>query len=186
MIKRLGLLLVFSLITMGGCQSVPDSFSPMPPKVDGQDVVQVPVLDVVDGDTIKVQFQDQVVKIRFLLIDTPETHHPKLGIQPFGPEASSETHRLLDHQNVILEFAQNRGKDKYGRYLAYVFTQKQSVEIDLLEKGLARVAYVIPPNTKYLKEYQLAEAGAKKAHRGVWKTPGYAKQDGFHPEVLGN
>lgn len=155
-----------------------------PPKVDQNQVVRAPVTKVIDGDTIKVMLNAQETTIRFLLIDTPETHHPKLGVQPFGPEASAEVHRLLDHQEVILEFPENRDKDHYGRTLAYVFTTRESVEMDLLEKGLARIAYVNPSNTRYLKNYQEAEVQAKNKHIRIWKFPGYVQSNGFHPEVL--
>jgi micrococcal nuclease len=155
-----------------------------PPTIDQQNVILVPVSKVIDGDTIKVQWNGTEQTIRLLLIDTPETHHPTLGVQPLGPEASAETHRLLDHKSVILELAVGQEKDHYGRYLAYAFVGNQSVEMDLLGKGLARVAYVIPPNTKYLTEFKQAESIAQKAQRGVWQTPGYARDDGFHPEVL--
>lgn len=173
------------LVLFSSCQSVNSAFPMLkPPPTNGTTVVKVPVTKVIDGDTIKVRINGREETVRFLLIDTPETHHPKLGVQPFGPEASAETERLLDHQTVTLELAENKGRDKYGRLLAYIFIDNASVEIDLLEKGLARVAYIIPPNTKYLETFQLAEADAKKAHRGVWRTPGYAQSDGFHPEVM--
>ncbi len=175
------------LLTFTSCRPYSSSSSLLllkPPKVDGTHVVKVPVLKVIDGDTIRVQLEGQPVTVRLLLIDTPETHHPKLGVQPYGPEASQETHRLLDNQMVILELAKGNGTDKYGRRLAYVFTSHQSVEMDLLQKGLARVAYLFPPNLNHLQDYQRAEAIAKGHHLGVWKVNGYAQEDGFHPEVM--
>lgn len=166
------------------CQSEPQTIYLKPPPVNQKNVINVPVSQVIDGDTIKVNLGGREETVRVLLIDTPETHHPKLGIQPYGPQASAETHRLLDHKKVTLEMAENQGRDKYGRLLAYLFVGEESVEVDLLEKGLARVAYVFPPNTKYLKTYQLAESIAKKSRLGVWKTPGYVEADGFHPEAM--
>lgn len=186
---RLYLLMIFGLVTLFACTPLASS-SPRPsltlnpPKVDGIHVVKVPVLKVIDGDTVSVQMNGAPVTVRFLLIDTPETHHPKLGIQPYGPEASQETHRLLNHQDVILELAKGQRKDRYGRLLGYIFTLNQSVEVDLLEKGLARVAYISPPNTNHLDVYQKAEDYAKRRHLGVWKIKGYAREDGFHPEVM--
>lgn len=155
-----------------------------PPKIDQEHVVRAPVTKVIDGDTIKVMLNAQETTIRLLLVDTPETHHPTLGIQPLGPAASAEVHRLLDNQEAILEFAENGEKDHYGRTLAYVFTDHESIEMDLLVKGLARVAYVYPPNTHYLKDYLNAEARAKREHIGIWKYPGYVQSDGYHPEVV--
>ena len=40
----------------------------------------------VDGDTARLIYQGKEEKFRFLLIDTPETKHPRFGKQPFGQE----------------------------------------------------------------------------------------------------
>ncbi|HSU80090.1 MAG TPA: thermonuclease family protein [Candidatus Angelobacter sp.] len=181
-VQLVGLVLCF--LFLGACRSGPQMVHLNPPSLSQKNVIRVSVLQVVDGDTIKVNLNGREETVRVLLIDTPETHHPKLGIQPYGPEASAETNRLLDNKQVTLELAENQGRDKYGRLLAYLFVGGESVEVDLLKKGLARVAYVIPPNTKYLKTYNLAEAIAKRARLGVWKTKGYVEADGFHPEMM--
>lgn len=183
-VKLVGLSLCF--LVLSACHPTPKAIRLEPPSIDNHGVFQVPVTEVIDGDTIKVRLKGRDETVRLLLIDTPETHHPRLGVQPYGPEASRETHRLLDHKKVILEIGENQGRDKYGRLLAYLFVGGTSVEVDLLEKGLARVAYVIPPNTKYLDTFQKAEGIAQKARIGVWKIPGYADKDGFHPEVIGS
>ena len=45
----------------------------------------------VDGDTIRVLIDGKKTTIRFLAIDTPETKHPKKGVEPYGKEASEYT-----------------------------------------------------------------------------------------------
>jgi micrococcal nuclease len=139
---------------------------------------------VVDGDTLDVIYQKKVTTVRVLLIDTPETHHPILGVQPYGPEASAYAHQLLDGKTVNLEVAVNGGRDKYGRLLAYVFVGGRSYEGLQLSKGLARVAYIFPPNTKYLNQYRADEAAARQKRLNIWSVGGYARADGFHPEVM--
>jgi len=52
----------------------------------------------VDGDTAKFRIGGKVETVRFLLIDTPETHHPKLGEQPLGKEAGEFTRNMLEHK----------------------------------------------------------------------------------------
>lgn len=142
------------------------------------------VVKVVDGDTLDVIYQKKVTTVRVLLIDTPETHHPILGVQPYGPEASAYAHQLLDGKTVNLEVAVNGGRDKYGRLLAYVFVDGKSYEGLQLSKGLARVAYIFPPNTKYLDQYRADEAAARQKKLNIWSVSGYARADGFHPEVM--
>ena len=43
---------------------------------------------VIDGDTIRVRLDGARYTVRLTGIDTSETKHPTLGVQPFGPEAS--------------------------------------------------------------------------------------------------
>lgn len=146
--------------------------------------IQAKVVDVVDGDTIKAVYRGKETTIRILLIDTPETHHPRLGAQPYGQEASSYAHELLDGKTVHLEPAVNEERDKYDRLLAYVFVDGKSFEELMLAQGLARVAYVIPPNTKYIDRYRAVEADAKGKRLGIWSIDGYARDDGYHEEVV--
>ncbi len=142
------------------------------------------VIEAIDGDTVKVRLRGRVVTIRMLLVDTPETHHPTKGVQPYGPEAAAFTKKLLEGKTVEVEPAVDNGHDKYGRLLAYLFIKGKSVEELLLKNGYARVAYVYPPNTKYLSSYRKAEAEAKDKKLRIWKTPGYVQADGYHPEVI--
>lgn len=144
----------------------------------------VPLLYVIDGDTIKVKINGKEESVRFLLVDTPETHHPRLGVQPFGPEASNFTKKLLSHSTVLLEKDISE-RDKYGRLLMYVYTPDgQSVQEELLRQGLARVAYVYAPNTKYVDKYTKIQKDAQKRGVGIWSVENYAQEDGYHPNVM--
>ncbi|RYM05773.1 nuclease [Sporolactobacillus sp. THM7-7] len=169
-------------------QTVPDSDSDGSEKAQGENKrvpgVSAKVLKVVDGDTIDVLYKGEENTVRMLLIDTPETHHPRKGVQPYGPEASDYSHHLMDGKTVRLELAAQGGRDKYGRLLAYVYADGKSVEESLLARGLARVAYVIPPNTKYVDRYRAIEAQAKNKRLGIWSVDGYAREDGYHPDVM--
>ncbi len=49
------------------------------------------VIKVDDGDTIVVRIGTRTDTIRFLGIDTPETHHPTKPVGCYGPEASDYT-----------------------------------------------------------------------------------------------
>ncbi|MBO8164197.1 MAG: thermonuclease family protein [Brevibacillus sp.] len=146
--------------------------------------ISAKVLEVVDGDTIKVQLNGKEETIRFLLVDTPETKHPKYGEQPFGKEVSNFTKELLDGKTAELEQDVNNGPDKYGRLLYYVYVDGKSVQEQLLEKGLARVAYVYVPNVKYVDKYREIQSKAQKAGVGIWSIESYAQEDGYHPEVV--
>src|SRR5690606_7995797 len=67
--------------------------------------------------------------------------------------------------------------------LAYVYVDGVSVQEKLLEEGLARVAYVYPPNTRHLDPYEKAQEKAKKKELGIWSIENYATDRGFDSEA---
>ncbi|WLD95275.1 thermonuclease family protein [Alkalihalobacillus sp. AL-G] len=148
------------------------------------------VTEVIDGDTFKIQYNDREETIRLLLVDTPETVHPQKPVQPFGKEASNWMKQELSGERVELELdVSERGK--YGRILAYVYNEEgEMINELLLEKGLARVAYIYPPNTKYVDRFQEIQEEAQLNERGIWSIENYVTEDGFtsdsRPEVQPN
>lgn len=131
-------------------------------------VAQVKVLEVIDGDTIVVNLNGKKEKVRFVLVDTPETKHPTKPVQPFGPEASAFTKKQLSGQTIDLEFDVQE-RDKYGRVLAYIWKGNELFNVTLLEKGFARVA-VFPPNTRYMDQFKEVEKIAKEKKQGLWSA----------------
>jgi micrococcal nuclease len=145
----------------------------------------IPVTKVVDGDTIKVQLNGKEETIRMLLIDTPETVHPNKPVQPFGTKASQFVKEELEGQQVKLEMDVSE-RDKYGRLLAYVYTLDDvMINERLLEEGLARVAYVFEPNTKYVDQFYEIQQQAKQAEKGIWSIENYATDQGFNVDTSG-
>lgn len=145
---------------------------------------RVPVtLDrAVDGDTLKVMYEGKSQSVRLLLVDTPETSHPKLGVQPLGQEAKQYTKQVLEKAKKIeLEFDIGPNRDKYSRLLAYVYADGVMLQESLLKKGYARVAYIYPPNVRYVDEFETIQNKSKKQALGIWKYENYAQDDGFHP-----
>lgn len=144
---------------------------------------QVKLVKAVDGDTITVKFQGKEEKVRFLLVDTPETNHPRLGAQPFGAEAKAFTKKIVENASRLeLEFDIGPNRDKYSRLLAYVYADGVMVQEQLLKKGLARVAYIYPPNTRYVDKFNDLQRISRKQELGIWSVENYAREDGFHPQ----
>lgn len=48
-----------------------------------------------------------------------------------------------------------------------------------MREGLARVAYVKEPNTKYLLELEEAQEKVKNESLGIWSIPGYVTERGY-------
>lgn len=148
--------------------------------------IPIEVMEVIDGDTIKIKYKGNVEKVRYLLIDTPETNHQTLGKQPFGEAAKTRNKELLNRGDVTIEFDVGEQLDDYNRMLAYIYVDGVSVQETLLKEGLARVAYVFPPNTTYIEEFEKAEEIAKNEKIGVWETTGYVTNRGFNAAVIDN
>lgn len=142
--------------------------------------IPVTLVETIDGDTIKVIYDGQEHNVRYLLIDTPETNHPRLGKQPFGAEAKERNRALVNSGDIYLEFDIGERFDKYGRLLAYVYVGNTLVQEQLLKEGLARVAYVYPPNTRHLDRFEKAEKIAKEKKIGIWSLENYVSDNGYN------
>lgn len=149
------------------------------PKEGTTDQIPVTLVSTTDGDTIRVMYKGVDEPVRYLLIDTPETNHPRLGKQPFGTEAKERNRALVNSGTLTLEFDVGEKRDKYGRLLAYVYVNGKSVQETLIREGLARVAYVYPPNTRHLTPYEKAQEVAKSKKLGIWSVEDYATDSGF-------
>ncbi len=123
-----------------------------------------------DGDTFVVADEaGHELTIRMLGIDTPETVDPRKGVMCYGPEASSETKSLLQDRRVNLKANPDReARDRYGRYLAYVYRDDGLfMNEHLLVAGFAR-EYTYGKPYSFQKAFKEDEAMAKRLLRGLW------------------
>ena len=132
---------------------------------DGDSVVFSRLNDDTDANA------EEQVKVRFLLIDCAEMKDKETGKpQPFAEEAKARTTELLESaKEIMIETDVGDQYDKYNRLLAYVYVDGLSVQEILLNEGLAKVAYIIPPNTRYLEEFRKAEAIGVQKGVGLWQ-----------------
>lgn len=140
---------------------------------------------VIDGDTVVINFGvGKEERIRLLLIDTPESVHPEKGKEPFGQEASDYAAKYLKRGKSVTVEIGNPDRDEHGRLLAYIWADGHNFNKHMIDKGFARVAYVNPPNTKYLEEFQQAEEIAKLNGANIWSIEGYVTESGFDSSVV--
>ena len=169
------------LLLLTACEEQPSTTT----KTTGTtEQIPVELVDVIDGDTIKVKYNGKTETIRYLLLDTPEVIHQTLGKQPGGEEASTRHKEIMKTGQVSIEFDVGDRMDDYDRLLAYVYIDGKSVQEMLLSEGLGRVAYIYPPNTRYLKEFEEAQEIAKHAKKGIWEVENYATDRGFNQAVF--
>ncbi|WP_258166046.1 thermonuclease family protein [Bacillus sp. MYb209] len=85
-------------------------------------IIKATILEHIDGDTLRVKLANgKVEAVRFLCIDTPEVHHPRLGLQPFGLEGAAFTAKYAPvGKDVELEMDVGE-RDKFKRLVAYVW-----------------------------------------------------------------
>jgi len=148
--------------------AAPLALLPAPVTSQGDSAV-VQVVRVIDGDTIQVccVFGDRV-KVRYIGVDTPETHHPMRGVEPYGMEASEANRKLVDGKTVRLVFDVQQ-LDKYGLTLAYVYLEDGTfVNAWLVKNGYAMVL-TIPPNVKHEGLFLKLQREARETRRGLWR-----------------
>jgi len=128
------------------------------------------VTHVYDGDTILVDMDGALEKVRFIGVDTPETHKPGTPVQCYGPEASAFTTDRLQGKTVRLESdPTNSNRDRYDRLLRYVYSKEgMLVNKSLIEQGYG-FAYTRFPFLKR-NEFVGAETDAKESRRGLWAS----------------
>ena len=123
----------------------------------------VKVVAVLDGDTIVISGGD---KVRYVGINTPESHHPDKLPEYCSQEAFEANRRLVAGKAVRLEFDERR-HDKYGRLLAYVYVDSLFVNAELVRQGYAQVS-TYKDNQRYHQEFARLQQSAIAARRGLW------------------
>lgn len=124
------------------------------------------VVSVVDGDTIKIDFEGDTKTVRLIGIDTPETNHPSEPVQCYGKEASQKTKELLENKTVKLEQDVSE-TDRYGRILAYVWLDEFFINEKIVKEGYA-FSSSYPPDIKYQDILDEAEIFARENKAGLW------------------
>jgi endonuclease YncB( thermonuclease family) len=144
--------------------------NPLPPPVVRSPRTQTPVdrrsdltvLSVGDGDTLKVQDQQTKITVRLACVDAPERAQ-----SPWGQVASERLKQLLPIGQVVQ--LREADRDRYGRTVAEVYVNGRSINLQLVQEGMA----VIYPQYFHncadnQAQYRQAEAISKQKGIGVW------------------
>lgn len=127
------------------------------------------VVSYSDGDTITVDMNGTKEEIRFIGVDTPETHDPRKNVQCGGHEASNYTKMRISHFGKVRLGSDplSSNRDRYDRLLRYVYLPDGTLmNRNLIHNGYG-FAYTYFPFTKsalFTKE----EAQAIKVKKGMW------------------
>ena len=127
------------------------------------DGAAVPVLSVVDGDTIHALVDGQDLKVRIIGIDTPETN--ECGFD----SATAAATAVLGGQTVKLTADPSQDdRDQYDRLLRYVtLPDGQDFGNYMLAGGFA-YEYTFDARYAQQDDYRSAQAAAAAASLGLW------------------
>lgn len=148
---------------------------------------KTPVLTyVVDGDTIAVQIERTIEKVRLIGIDTPESRrNDRANLQAerskrdvktiiqMGKQAKEVMKGLLPKGTELRIEYDVQKRDKYGRLLAYVYTKDNTmINEEMLRQGYAQLL-TIPPNVRYVERFRKALTKSQNEKRGLWASGGF-------------
>ena len=126
------------------------------------------VTEVIDGDTIKVQYGSDIKSVRLIGVNAPETVDSDTGEQCYGKEASDFLKRKLINKEVALGRDSTQGDtDKYGRLLRYVVYDGKDVGAELIGSGYAK-EYTYDADYVRKDSYLSAQDSAKNNKIGLW------------------
>lgn len=142
------------------------------------------VVRVFDGDSIsvKLRYNQKIIKVRLLGIDTPELSKLRKGyVEYYAREAKYYLVDLVMRQNIKMVFKPHNKFDRYKRLLAFIYRGRLDVNRKLLIHGYAKVYRKIPSFRHY--EFLRYERIAKTKYIGIWniyRAKRFYKRRFFH------
>jgi micrococcal nuclease len=132
----------------------------------------VSLVEVTDGDTIRVDVEGWEEPVRLILIDAPETRDPNNPPECFGQEATTYLSWLLSLGGDLYLETDVSDRDRFGRLLRYVWLDFGGGEVYLVNEALVRAGYAafstFPPDVKYVEEIREAGQFAREHGYGLW------------------
>jgi micrococcal nuclease len=98
---------------------------------------------------------------------------PERAQEPYGAQATDALSRLAPAGSQVRLEPDVRATDRYGRTLAYVWTDSLMVNWALVRAGWALQA-TYPPNVQWVDELGRAQERAREEGAGLWGVEGFA------------
>lgn len=133
--------------------------------------LQHKIIQIVDWDTIKVEYNWTWVTVRILWIDTPEKFETRTWYKEcYWDESSDFAVNTLSWKLVyiVTDYTQDKF-DKYWRLLAHIRLLDWTLYENLAIKNWYWFYYLYNIPTKYDEEYKKSEEDAKNNNLWVWK-----------------
>jgi len=128
-------------------------------------IEEVTLVSCEDGDTAEFRTHNEILRVRFLGVDTPEASH---YYEPWGVPATNFTCERLDNaETLVLEWEETQGKfDNYNRALAYIWYDGRLLNLELAEQAYSSASGV--GNYKYGELLQEANNHASQTNLRIW------------------
>lgn len=136
---------------------------------DSSQAQQVQVVQVVDGDTVKVLLANEQETVRLIGLDTPELARAGSLAECFAAEAKQTLTELVEGQTVELVADSSQAeRDRYGRLLGYLFLATgENVAQVLIASGYGH-EYTYQDPYLYQQQFRQAEIAAREQRLGLW------------------
>jgi len=140
------------------------------------------VVQVADGDTLRIEMDGQEEAVRLIGIDTPEskinkkakkdsikTNYDVETITAMGKEAARYVRTLVRKGDTVgLEFDVQK-RDKYNRLLVYAYlSDGKMLNEEIVKAGYANIM-TYPPNVRYQDRFVRAYREARDTKRGLYR-----------------
>jgi micrococcal nuclease len=135
-----------------------------PTRQAGEDVV-VPVVRVVDGDTLRVEVDGVTERLRVIGLDAPELGDGEC----LAEESTTFVQSLVADRRVrIAADPTQADRDRFDRILRHVWTlDGRKLAVEVIAAGLA-TEYTYAAPYVGVEEHRAAEVDARAAGRGIW------------------
>lgn len=143
----LSIVILFVLI---GCKSSPLL------SLSTEKVLHGQVIDVLDGDTVKLRSDWHIYKIRLAGIDAPEKQ------QAYGVQSKIYLEHLIADKDVSIKVL---SCDQYGRYVGKIYLNGKDINGEMIRSGYAWHYYHFDSNPVYAG-FML---DAQRSNRGLWQ-----------------
>jgi len=117
------------------------------------------VLEILDGNTIRVMIGGPVYTVRYIGVATPTN--------PIAAQAATYTNGKLVYGKEVTLFTDVEDKDAVGRLLRYVKTGNTFVNLEMINKGWG-AATDVPPNSSCARVFSAADQSARAGQSGQW------------------
>ncbi|MEP0923451.1 thermonuclease family protein [Leptolyngbya sp. ST-U4] len=161
--------LLLMVIALLGCQSHSNQTNSFPVQSTTSQGEVAQVVNVHDGDTMRVLLNGKEERIRLCGIDAPELKQ-QLG------EASRNNLRSLVNQSSNQVRLTVVDVDRYGREVAEVFSLSGTVlNVEQIKSGNAYLYRQYASNCPHKAQMEQAETAAQQSRQGIWKYPDVLK-----------